>query len=129
MKCVLYIKEKILKIKPIFKIQIKESSFSSDWVYIRYSPNNGWNWYVIVDYDHDLNVVDWYKYKIVTKYIKINDVKGFIQRNQMNSFENCEKYCNKIYKFVKEHNECEYNEYVNKTKPGRDFVKQFNKKF
>lgn len=59
------------------------------------------------------------KYKIVTKYIKINDVKGFIQHNQLNSFENCEKYCDKIYKFVKKHNECKYNDYINKKYYGR----------
>ena len=43
-----FIKENIFKIKPIFKIEIKESWFSKDWVYIRYSPNNGWTWYVLI---------------------------------------------------------------------------------
>jgi hypothetical protein len=123
-----FIKENIFNIKPIFKIKIKESWFSKDYVYICYSHNNGWKWYVIIDYRHDVNVVAWDKYKVDTKYIQINKVKEFIDKNQLNTFENCKKYNEKIYKLIKEHNEHEYTDYINKTKPGRDFVKQFNKK-
>ena len=123
-----FIKENIFKIKPIFKIEIKESWFSKDWVYIRYSSNNGWKWHVIIDWRHDVSVAAWDKYKVDTEYVRINEVKEFIDKNQLNTFENCEKYNEKVYKMIKEHNEREYNEYVSKTQPGRDFVKQFNKK-
>jgi hypothetical protein len=123
-----FIKENIFRIKPIFKIEIKESWFSKDWVYIRYSPNNGWKLRVLITYNYDTSIAAWDKYKVDIEYIKINEVKEFIDENQLNTFENCEKYNEKVYKMIKEHNEREYNEYVNNTQPGRDFVKQFNKK-
>ena len=123
-----FIKENILKIKPIFRIEIKESWFSKDWVYIRYSSNNGWKWRVIICYNYDTSIAAWDKYKVDIEYIQINNVKEFIDENQLNTFENCENYNEKVYKMIKEHNEREYNEYVSKTQPGRDFVKQFNKK-
>ena len=83
---------------------------------------------VCIDWRHDVSVVAWDKYKVDNEYIQINKVKEFIDENQLNTFENCEKYNEKVYKMIKEHNEREYNEYINKVQRGRDFVKQFNKK-
>ncbi len=127
-KLIVFIKEKVFNIKPEFKIEIKESWFSKDWVYIRYSPNNGWKWRVIINYNYDTSIAAWDKYKVDIEYIRINEVKDFIDENQLNTFENCEMYNEKVYKMIKDHNDREYNEYVSKTQPGRDFVKQFNKK-
>lgn len=123
-----FIKENIFKIKPIFKIEIKESWFSKDWVYIRYSPNNGWDWYVIVEEVTDSSVNKWDKYKIETRYIKITDIEMFMQCNDLSTFEKCEQFCQKIYNWVREHNKHEYSEYVKKVNPGRNFVENFNNK-
>lgn len=123
-----FIKEKIFKIKPIFKIEIKESWFSKDWLYIRYSPNNGWKWYVIVEEVMDSNENKWDKYKVETRYVKITDIKDFLYIHDLSSFEKCEQFCEKIYNWVREHNERAYTEYIKEIKPGRDFIEKFNNK-
>lgn len=123
-----FIKENIFKIKPIFKIEIKESWFSKDWVYIRYSSNNGWNWYVIVEETIDADENKWDKYKVETRYVKITCIEDFMKYNDLSSFEKCEQFCEKIYDWVREHNERAYSEYVKKVNPGRNFVEKFNNK-
>ena len=123
-----FIKENIFKIKPIFKIEIKESWFSKDWLYIRYSPNNGWKWYVIIEEVMDSNENKWDKYKVETRYVKITVIKDFLYIHDLSSFEKCEQFCEKIYNWVREHNERAYAEYIKEVKPGRDFIENFNNK-
>ena len=123
-----WFKEDVLNIKPIFKIEIKESWFSPDYVYIRYSPNNGYKWYVITGGERDYETnCRWKKYKVATAYYKIDCIETVINANNLNSYENCKAYVEKVYDWVEEHNAKAYEEYMNKIQPGRDFIKNFNK--
>ena len=45
-----WFKENILKIKPIFKVEIEQSWFSERYFCLKFSNNNGWTWeYLISD--------------------------------------------------------------------------------
>lgn len=125
-KLVVLIKEKFFNIKPEFKVEIKESWFSTDWVYIRYT--DGYDWYVIVEETIDADENKWDRYKVETRYLGITDIESFMKYNDFSTFEKCDQFCQKIYDWVREHNEHAYSEYVKKVNPGRNFVEQFNNK-
>ena len=127
-KIINWFKRKETIIEPIFKIEIKESRFSTDWVYIRYSNDNGRNWYVITRGERDIDCMKWNKYKIDTLYIRITDIQDFMINNHFNSFEDCVKYNDDVVKWVEEHNEKYYKEYLGPIKAGKEFIENFNKK-
>ena len=122
-----WIKENIFRIKPIFKIEIKESWFSERYVYIRYTNDNGFHWYVIPEAVSDYNVVGWYKCKIDYKYISIDAIESFIKYNNFKTFEDCEKYASEVYDEVDKHNKIAYTKYKESIETGKRFIKQYNK--
>ena len=122
-----WIKENIFRIKPIFKIQIKESCFSEKYVYIRYTNDNGFHWYVIPEATSDYNVSSWKKLKIDYKYISIDDIESFIKYNNFTTFEDCEKYASEVYAEVDKHNEIAYKRYKESMETSKRFIKQYNK--
>ena len=121
-----WIKENVFRIKPIFKIQIKESWFSEKYVYIRYTNDNGFHWYVIPEAESDYNV-RWDKLKIKHKYISIDDIEWFIKYNNFKTFEDCEKYASEVYDKVDKHNKIEYKKYKENIETYKRFIKQYNK--
>lgn len=121
-----WIKENIFGIKPIFKIEIKESWFSEKYVYIRYTNDNGFHWYVIPEAVNDYDVA-WNKRKIECKYISIDDIESFIKYNNFTTFEDCEKYASEVYDEVDKHNEITYKKYKESMETGKRFIKQYNK--
>lgn len=121
-----WIKENVFRIKPIFKIEIKESWFSEKYVYIRYTNDNGFHWYVIPEAVSDYDVA-WNKRKIECKYISIDDIESFIKYNDFKTFEDCEKYSSEVYAEVDKHNEIAYKRYKESMETGKRFIKQYNK--
>ena len=121
-----WIKESIFRIKPIFKIEIKESWFSEKYVYIRYTKDNGFHWYVIPEAESDYDV-SWNKLKIKYKYIPIDSIESFIKYNNFKTFEDCEKYASEVYDEVDKHNKIAYTKYKESIKTGKRFIKQYNK--
>jgi hypothetical protein len=126
MKIIQWIKENIFNIKPIFKIQIKNSWFSDSYKYIRFSNNNGHKWYVIISKENDIDENRYTKYKIDTKYIHFDNVESFIKYNDLNSFENCIKYNEIILNEIDKDNFNNYTNYTNKFKEVQKYINDFN---
>lgn len=121
-----WIKENVFRIKPIFKIEIKESWFSEKYVYIRYTKDNGFHWYVIPEAESDYDV-SWNKLKIKYKYIPIDSIESFIKYNNFKTFEDCEKYASEVYAEVDKHNKIAYTKYKESIETCKRFIKQYNK--
>lgn len=123
-----FIKEKILRIKPVFKIQIKRSSFSNEYCYIRFSGNNGWTWQTILravdtfsfeaDYDGQMHAE--------TKYIPYDEVVSFAK--QFKTLNDCINYNNKLIEKVKDNNKKAKKDYIKKVNNINNSIKNFNKK-
>jgi hypothetical protein len=124
-----FIKEYILRIKPIFKMKIKTSWFSNDYVYICYSTNNGWTWHTIVDSRRDIDETRWDKRCIDTLYVKVPDIQMFIKANHLDNLDSCRIFNSNVYRQVEEHNEKAYKKYIEQISRGRNYIKEYNSKY
>ena len=116
-----WFKEKVLGIKPIFKIKIETSWFSKVWFCVKFSNNNGWSWtYLLTD--------DWKipspcsEKETAIKYFQAGNL-GYI-KEQFNTYEACVAYNENTFKRINEHNKNKREKYesdINK-------IKSFNEK-
>lgn len=119
-----FIKEDILRIKPIFKIKIEKSWWSKDYVNIKFSNNNGWTWqYIIGRYD---DVFSEYKEEYIkVQSFHIDSVESMF--HELRTYDACIAYNNKIRKKVKEYNEWRKKEYDKKLADRRKIFDRYGK--
>ena len=116
-KIIKFIKEDILRIRPIFKIKIVETYFSKQFFNIKFSKNNGWTWDYILRSELSNNY-----YVPVVDNISYKNIEWFV--SDFKSYEDCINYNNSIYKLIKEKNNIKDAGYTKAI----DFIDNFNKK-
>lgn len=116
-KLIKFIKEDILRIRPIFKIKIVETDFSKEFFNIKFSKNNGWTWDYIIR--AGINNSNYYFPEIDNIYYK--NLESFASK--FKSYDDCINYNNSIYKLIKEKNNIQDAGYTNVI----DFIVNFNK--
>ena len=117
-KFIKFIKEDILRIRPIFKIRIVESNFSKEFFNIEFSKNNGWTWDYIIR--AELSFPNkYYVPRVDNIYYK--NIKSFVSK--FKSYEDCINYNNSIYNLIKEKNNIKDSGYTDVI----DFLDNFNK--
>lgn len=119
-----YIKENILKIKPIFKIKIVETCLDN-YYKIKFSHNNGWTWNYILDYEID-SFEPYYHYSIYDKLIYFNNIESFISFH-MRNYESCVDFNNNVIESVNYRNKINKESYFEKFKKFKNFTKKINK--
>lgn len=123
-KFITFIKERVFGIKPIFKIQVEKCSWSNEYVYIKFSKNNGWKWEYIVGQYYDA----WSEYngdRVEVRSFYCEDVEYLLDK--LNTYEDCIAYNKKVYDSVKEHNKLKKEQYLSKKKQVNDLMKKYNK--
>jgi hypothetical protein len=116
-----WFKEKVLGIKPIFKIKIETSCFSEIWFCVKFSNNNGWTWEYILKEDWKIPSPcnEW---EVAIKYFQADDI-GYI-KEKFNTYEACIAYNENTFKRINEHNKNKREKYESDTNK----IKSFNEK-
>lgn len=117
-------KERVLGIKPIFKIKIEKASFSERFFCIKFSNNNGWSWEYIIDDKYDIyspcselttNIAYWGPDSIEII------AKGF------DSYEKCLAYNKRVLDNIEKTNISRRKTYEKSLKNANNFIDNFNK--
>lgn len=117
-KIIKFIKEDILRIRPIFKIRIVQSDFSEEFFNIEFSKNNGWTCDYIIR--AGINDNDCYFPEIDNIYYK--NIESFASK--FKSYDDCINYNKSIYNLIKQKNNIKDAGYTKAI----DFIDNFNKK-
>ena len=119
-----FIKEKIFKIKPIFKIKIEKSWFSDNWYAIKFSNNNGYSWQYLIraKNDHDYSYP---RLKTEVRYERYDSLKSFVK--QFSTYEDCVAFNEDVRNKVKKFNDESYKKYASERNESDNFVNEFNK--
>lgn len=119
-----WFKERVLGIKPIFKIKIEKAWFSEKYFCIKFSNNNGWSWRYIIDVKYDINspcselttdIAYWGPDSIETI------AKDF------DSFEKCLAYNKRVLDNIEKTNVSRRKTYEKSLKNANNFIDNFNK--
>ena len=116
-----WFKEKVLGIKPVFRIKLVTSWFSKEWFAVKFSNNNGWTWNWILKDDWKIPSPcnEW---TTEIKYFTANEIEGILER--FKTYESCVAYNKQVFQRIDEHNKNMREKYemnVNK-------IKQFQEK-
>lgn len=96
-KLIKFIKENILRIRPVFKIKIIQTYFSNEFFNIKFSKNNGWIWEYIIRTELDN------KYYVPrVDNIHYTRIESFASK--FKSYDDCINYNKYIYNLIKEKN-------------------------
>lgn len=120
-----WFKENILRIRPVFKIKIEKSSFSSDYFCIKFSKNNGWKWYYIIDETTDIDS-PCNELTAKVRYFRNESVKAFVEK--LHTFQDCFDHNCKVYENIKRTNEDRISRYIKERESTKKFIKEFNNK-
>jgi hypothetical protein len=116
-KIIKFIKEDILRIRPIFKIKIVQSDFSKEFFNIEFSKNNGWTCDYIIR--AGINDIDCYYPEIDNIYY--TNIESFASK--FKSYDDCINYNKSIYNLIKQKNNIKDAGYTKAI----DFIDNFNK--
>lgn len=119
-----FIKEKIFKIKPIFKIKIEKSWFSDNWYAIKFSNNNGYSWQYLIRAENNYNY-PYDRLKIEVRYERYDSLKNFVK--QFSTYEDCIAFNENVRNTVKKFNEESYKKYAGARNESDNFINEFNK--
>lgn len=105
-----WFKENFLGIKKVFKLKVKESCFSPQYYYFKFSNNNGWTWEYIIREDNNV-----YSYcdelEPGIKYFSACDIES--RAKDFSTYEKCREHndwvMNNINKTNKQRREKYYN--------------------
>ena len=120
-----WFKEKVLGIKPIFKIKIEEASFSERFFCIKFSNNNGWSWEYIIDDKYDA----WSPCNELTTDIAYwgpSSIKTIAQ--EFDSYEKCLAYNKRVMDNINKTNESRRTQYEDGLRKANKFIEDFNKR-
>jgi hypothetical protein len=116
-----YIKENILKYKPIFKIKIKKTWFSCEYYNIMFSKNNGWTYDYIykarTDYDGPYET-----YYAEPDCFKFTEIKNILKYNYK-TLEECISHNESVFKYIERRNNENEEHYLTERKEFSDFKK------
>ena len=120
-----WFKENLLGIKPIFKIKIERACFSERYFCFKFSKNNGWNYEYIIEDKIDVNSPC---YELITDiaYFPPSELESMAKN--LDSYEKCLEYNERVYKKIKEINKTKRSNYDSQLSNAKSFINSFNKK-
>ena len=123
-RCIIWFKENVLGIKPIFKIKIVKSWFSEKYYAIKFSDDNGWSWRYLQEEGWDLSShCDELECRVA--YFSSEELKNIAPT--LISYEACDEYNRKVREKIETVNrECR-REYYKQINCGDEFMESFNK--
>ena len=120
-----WFKEKVLGIKPVFKIKIETSWFSEQYFCVKFSKNNGWKYEYLIEDKIDISSpCD----ELITDiaYFSPSSIKSIVKN--LDSYEKCVEYNEKVYINVKNTNNKRRSVYDSQLSNVKSFINSFNKK-
>ena len=125
-KLITFIKERIFKIKPIFKVKVEKSWFSKKWYCLKFSKNNGWDWEYILEVDDNYDM-PYIRQFAEIKYMKIDSIEGFIT-NKMQTYEDCVKHNDEVVKIAERQTQINRDRYYKELADAEEIMNRINKK-
>lgn len=125
MGIVKWFKENVLKIKPIFKVKIVKTWFSDKWYNIKFSNDNGWTWYYIIEEGTDY-CSPYYALKAREKDFRFDTVESWAK--QFDTYKKCRENNDNVYKRIKEINAEKRKNYEEKLQKAENAITKFNTK-
>lgn len=120
-----WFKEKILGIKPIFKVKFEQSWFSEKWYCVKFSNNNGWTWRYIIGSRHDIDSSCGEEI-VKVDYFSLDRIESVAKK--FSTYEACCQYNDEIIAEVEKNNKIKREKYKQKLGKTKKFVNEFNKK-
>lgn len=120
-----WFKEKVLGIKPIFKIKIETSWFSERYFCVKFSKNNGWKYeYLIEDKIDIYSPCD----ELITDiaYFAPSSIESIVKN--LDSYEKCVEYNERVYTRIENINNERRSAYDSQLSKAKSFINSFNKK-
>lgn len=125
-KLITFIKERIFKIKPIFRVKVEKSWFSNNWYCLKFSKNNGWNWEYILEVNKNYDKPYVRQFAEVS-YMRISSIEGFITY-RMQTYEDCVRYNDEVIKIAEQQTKINRDRYYKELADAKKIMKRINKK-
>lgn len=120
-----WFKEKVLGIKPIFKIKIETSWFSERYFCVKFSKNNGWKYEYLIEDKIDINSpCDELTTDIA--YFAPYSLESIVKN--LDSYEKCVEYNERVYTRIENINNERRSAYETHLSNAKSFINSFNKK-
>lgn len=118
-----WFKEKVLGIKPIFKIELEKAHSDGLWYYIKFSNNNGWTWQYILD-------ETWVPFSYCDeketehKWFSVKNLKYAVE--EFKTYDDCVKYNNRVIKKIEQYNEFQRKQYDERIREAEKLIEKIN---
>lgn len=120
-----WFKENVLGIKKVFKLKVKESCFSPQYYYFKFSNNNGWTWEYIIREDNDVfSYCDELEPGI--KYFSACDIES--RAKDFSTYEKCREHNDWVMNNINKTNKQRREKYYKSIKNAKSVAKKINKK-
>lgn len=120
-----WFKENVLGIKKVFKLKVKESCFSPQYYYFKFSNNNGWTWEYIIREDNDVfSYCDELEPGI--KYFSACDIES--RAKDFSTYEKCREHNDWVMNNINKTNKQRREKYYKSIENAKSVAKKINKK-
>ena len=120
-----WFKENVLGIKKVFKLKVKESCFSPQYYYFKFSNNNGWTWEYIIREDNDVfSYCDELEPGI--KYFSACDIES--RAKDFSTYEKCREHNDWVMDKINKTNKQRREKYYKSIENAKSVAKKINKK-
>ena len=120
-----WFKENVLGIKKVFKLKVKESCFSPQYYYFKFSNNNGWTWEYIIREDNNV-----YSYcdelEPGIKYFSACDIES--RAKDFSTYEKCREHNDWVMNNINKTNKQRREKYYKSIENAKSVAKKINKK-
>lgn len=120
-----WFKENVLGVKKVFKLKVKESCFSPQYYYFKFSNNNGWTWEYIIREDNNV-----YSYcdelEPGIKYFSACDIES--RAKDFSTYEKCREHNDWVMNNINKTNKQRREKYYKSIENAKSVAKKINKK-